>query len=106
MKFPKARLRHTTGKDWQGQPTGHQRYYAKLAKRYYGPFQILRPINEVAYKLKLPIHWLIHNAFHISLVKPYKGEPPKEPAIEILRSLKDMKKYYNQRALYVMKTRC
>ncbi|MCO5550680.1 hypothetical protein L7F22_004170 [Adiantum nelumboides] len=74
LKFPKARLRYTTGKN----PTGHQKYYAKLAKRYYGPFQILKPINEMAYQLKLPKHWLIHNAFHVSLLKPYKGEPPKE----------------------------
>ncbi|MCO5592257.1 hypothetical protein L7F22_046255 [Adiantum nelumboides] len=74
LKFPKARLRQTTGKN----PTGHQKYYAKLAKRYYGPFQILKPINEMAYQLKLPNHWLIHNAFHVILLKPYKGEPPKE----------------------------
>ncbi|MCO5600479.1 hypothetical protein L7F22_054592 [Adiantum nelumboides] len=74
LKFPKARLRHTSGKN----PTGHQKYYAKLAKRYYGPFQILKPINEMAYQLKLPNHWLIHNAFHVSLHKPYKGEPPSE----------------------------
>ncbi|MCO5577997.1 hypothetical protein L7F22_031835 [Adiantum nelumboides] len=78
LKFPKARLRHTTGKN----PTGHQKYYAKLAKRYYGPFQILKPINEMAYQLKLPKHWLIHNAFHVSLLKPYKGEPPKEAITE------------------------
>ena len=52
-------------------------------KRYYGPFQILRPINETAYKLKLPNHWQLHNAFHVSLLKPYKGEPPKEPIIEV-----------------------
>ncbi|MCO5606968.1 hypothetical protein L7F22_061159 [Adiantum nelumboides] len=78
LKFPKARLRHTTGKN----PTGHQKYYAKLAKRYYGPFQILKPINEMAYRLKLPNHWLIHNAFHASLLKPYKGEPPKEAIME------------------------
>ena len=82
LKFPKARLRHTTGKAKQGRPTGHQKYYAKLAKRYYGPFQVLKPINEVAYRLKLPSTWLIHNAFHVSLLKPYKGEPPKEPIIE------------------------
>ena len=61
---------------------GHQKYYAKLAKRYYGPFQILRCINETAYKLKLPNYWLIHNAFHVSLLKPYKGEPPHEPVHE------------------------
>ncbi|MCO5576212.1 hypothetical protein L7F22_030020 [Adiantum nelumboides] len=78
IKFPKARLRHTTGKN----PTGHQKYYAKLAKRYYGPFQILKPINEMAYQLKLPKHWLIRNAFHVSLLKPYKGEPPKETIME------------------------
>ncbi|WP_165303598.1 hypothetical protein, partial [Enterobacter cloacae complex sp. CH23B] len=63
-------------------PMGHQTYYAKLAKRYYGPFQILKPINEMAYQLKLPNHWLIHNAFHVSLLKPSKGEPPNEPIIE------------------------
>ncbi|MCO5551149.1 hypothetical protein L7F22_004646 [Adiantum nelumboides] len=78
LKFPKARLRHTLGKN----PIGHQKYYAKLAKRYYGPFQILKPINEMAYQLKLPNHWLIHNAFHVSLLKPYKGEPPSEAIME------------------------
>ncbi|MCO5594306.1 hypothetical protein L7F22_048335 [Adiantum nelumboides] len=78
LKFPKARLRHTSGKN----PTGHQKYYAKLAKRYYGPFQILKPINEMAYQLKFPNHWLIHNAFHVSLLKPYKGEPPREAIME------------------------
>ena len=78
LKFPKARLRYTTGKN----PTGHQKYYAKLAKRYYGPFQILKRINETAYQLKLPSHWLIHNAFHVSLLKPYKGEPPREEVNE------------------------
>ena len=55
---------------------------AKLEKRYYGPFQILEKINEAAYRLKLPTHWQIHNAFHVSLLKPYKGEPPMEPIIE------------------------
>ncbi|MCO5585889.1 hypothetical protein L7F22_039823 [Adiantum nelumboides] len=78
LKFPKARLRHTSGKNLMG----HQKYYAKLAKRYYGPFQILKPINEMAYQLKLPNHWLIHNAFHVSLLEPYKGEPPREAITE------------------------
>ncbi|MCO5613490.1 hypothetical protein L7F22_067767 [Adiantum nelumboides] len=78
LKFPKARLRHTSDKN----PTGHQKYYAKLIKRYYGPFQILKPINEMAYQLKLPKHWLIHNAFHVSLLKPYKGEPPSKAIME------------------------
>lgn len=32
--------------------------------------------------MALPAHWQIHNAFHISLLKPYVGEPPKEPVSE------------------------
>ncbi|MCO5596601.1 hypothetical protein L7F22_050667 [Adiantum nelumboides] len=36
----------------------------------------------MAYQLKLPKHWLIHNAFHVSLLKSYKGEPPKEAITE------------------------
>ncbi|MCO5548846.1 hypothetical protein L7F22_002308 [Adiantum nelumboides] len=79
LKFPKARLRNTTGKDWQGDKIGHQKYYAKLARRYYGPFQVLAKINETSFRLKLPEHWKVHNAFHASLLKPYKGEPPVEP---------------------------
>ena len=63
-------------------PTRHQKYYAKLAKRYYGPFQILERINETAYRLKLPDSWQIHNAFHVSLLKPYKGQPPTGPVQE------------------------
>ena len=51
LKFPKARLYYRSGKN----PTGHQKYYAKLAKRYYGPFQVLKPINEMAYKYYLTI---------------------------------------------------
>ena len=55
----------------------------KLAnKRYYGPFQILSRINATAYRLKLPANWHIHNAFHISLLKPFKGDSPTEPIHE------------------------
>ncbi|MCO5570430.1 hypothetical protein L7F22_024152 [Adiantum nelumboides] len=82
LKFSKARLRHTMGKSRHGELTGHQKYYAKLTPRYYGPFQILRPINETAYQLKLPSHWPIHNAFHVNLLKAYKGDPPQEPVLD------------------------
>ena len=82
LQFTKARLSHTTGKNRQGQPTGHQKCYMKLAKRYYGPFQILNRINETAYRLKLPSNWHIHNTFHVSLLKPYKGEVPTHPIQE------------------------
>ena len=79
LKFPKARFCNTTGKDRQRDKTGHQKYCAKLVRRYYGPFQVLAKINETSFRLKLPAHWNIHNAFHVSLLKPYKGKPPVEP---------------------------
>ena len=54
----------------------------KLAKRYYRPFQILQRIIKIAYSLKFPSNWHIHNAFHVSLLKPFKGTPSTEPIEE------------------------
>ena len=48
--------------------------YTKLNMCYYGPFQILEKFNDVAYRLKLPSTWTIHNAFHVSLIKVFHGE--------------------------------
>ena len=62
--------------------SGHQKYYAKLACHYYGPFQIQECIKKTAYRLRLPVSWHIHNAFHVSLLKPFKGTPPTEPLEE------------------------
>ncbi|MCO5578903.1 hypothetical protein L7F22_032752 [Adiantum nelumboides] len=36
----------------------------------------------MAYQLKLPSQWPIHNAFHVSLLKAYKGDPPQEPVLD------------------------
>ena len=57
---------------------GKERLYPKLSMRYYGPFQILEKMSEVAYRLKLPEHWKIHNAFHVSLLRPYSGDVPED----------------------------
>eukprot|EP00253_Pinus_taeda_P031283 PITA_31283 len=48
---------------------------AKLAPRYYGPFQILARIGPVAYHLTLPSHIRVHNVFHISVLKKYVYDP-------------------------------
>ena len=44
---------------------------SKLNLKWYGPFKVLREISLVAYQLELPISWMIHPVFHISLLTPY-----------------------------------
>ena len=34
LRFSKARIRQIIGKYWQGELTSHQKFYAKLVKRY------------------------------------------------------------------------
>jgi hypothetical protein len=43
----------------------------KLAPRRYGPFKVAAKISSVAYKIKLPTNWKIHDVFHVSLLTPY-----------------------------------
>ena len=69
LRFEKARLKKIKGKE---------RLYPKLSMRYYGPFHILEKMSEVAYRPKLPKHWRIHNAFHVSLLRPYNGDVPED----------------------------
>ncbi|MCO5614804.1 hypothetical protein L7F22_069088 [Adiantum nelumboides] len=69
LRFEKARLRKMKGKE---------RLFPKLGMRYYGPFQVCDKINDVAYRLKLPEGWKIHNAFHVSLLRPFVGDVPED----------------------------
>ncbi|MCO5561311.1 hypothetical protein L7F22_014932 [Adiantum nelumboides] len=79
LRFEKARLRKKKRKE---------RLYPKLNMRYYGPFQITERIHDVSFRLRLPETWKVHNAFHVSLLKPFKGdvpddgEPDEQPEVE------------------------
>ena len=49
--------------------------YAKLSRRYCGPFEVLKRIGPVAYRLAFPASTRAHNVFHVSLLKKYVHDP-------------------------------
>ena len=46
----------------------------KLSPRYYGPFQILKKVGQVSYKLDLPLNSKLCPTFHVSYVKEKLGQ--------------------------------
>ena len=55
-----------------------RRLFNKLAKPYYGPYEILERIDKVAYRLALPSDSKIHPVFHVSILKQFLGEDTEE----------------------------
>ncbi|CAM8890445.1 unnamed protein product [Rhodiola kirilowii] len=42
-----------------------------LIRKYEGPFEVIKPVGKVSYKLNLPPKLKIHTVFHASMLKPY-----------------------------------
>ena len=47
-------------------------YHKKMGPKREGPFEIIETIGSLAYRLKLPVSWKIHNVFHAALLRQYK----------------------------------
>ncbi|MCO5549251.1 hypothetical protein L7F22_002718 [Adiantum nelumboides] len=66
------------------------RNFSELSRRgyfndvsFHRIIKITERINDVSFRLRLPNTWKIHNALHVSLLKPFKVDVPDEqPEVE------------------------
>ena len=45
----------------------------KLYPKFVGPYEVLGRVGKVAYRLDIPATLMVHNVFHVSLLKKYSG---------------------------------
>ena len=53
----------------------NKQFQRGLIPKYDGPFEVVKRIGNVAYKMKLPERFKLHPTFHVSFLKPYHHDP-------------------------------
>ena len=56
----------------------NKQFQRGLITKYDDPFEIVKHIGNVAYKLKLPERLKLHPTFHVSFLKPYHHDPNQD----------------------------
>jgi len=56
---------------------------SKLSPQGDGPFQVLKKINNNAYKLDLPAEYGVHDTFNVIDLTPFVGNIEKEEALDL-----------------------
>jgi len=56
---------------------------SKLSPRGDGPFQVLKKINNNAYKLDLPAEYEVHDTFNVIDLSPFVGNNEEEEALDL-----------------------
>ena len=53
----------------------YKQFQRGLIQKYDGPFEVVKRIGNVTYKLKLPERLKLHPTFRVSFLKPYHNDP-------------------------------
>ena len=75
-----------------------------MSPRYIGPYEIIKKLNLVAYRLDLPVELEhVHNVFHISQLKKYIPDSDHTIVFEPIEITKDL--VYEERPVQILDRR-
>ena len=80
-------------------PVSTSRTNKQLSAKYFAPFQVELKVGQVAYKLKLPKEAQIHNVFHVSQLKVFRGLLPDKPHVPAWMVGRDVEQILQPRAI-------
>ena len=63
----------------------------KLSPRFIGPYEVIKKVGPVAYRLALPLDLeKIHNVFHVSMLRRYRSDPSHVVSLETIELRPDL----------------